>query len=203
VSRNRLEASTRERILTAAMLRFSMHSYDTTTLRDLAADVRVDVAYVHRCFGSKEKLFCEALRATLHAERLFGAHVHDLSRVLAREIVIKRAANEIRPLDIVFRSFSSPDASRVLREVLATDIIARMRDNCPQVSGMRAAMVICFLAGLYVFKDVIGADALVEAEDRNLEQAVIETIESIMSGDQIPNAMYRSVHRHGSESDEC
>lgn len=40
--------TTRERILKAAILRFSAHSYDNTGLRDIAADVGVDMAYVHR-----------------------------------------------------------------------------------------------------------------------------------------------------------
>lgn len=41
----RPDDTTRERILKAAMLRFSTHSYEETGLRDLAADVGVDSAY--------------------------------------------------------------------------------------------------------------------------------------------------------------
>jgi AcrR family transcriptional regulator len=45
--------ATRDRILNAAMERFSRTSYEQTGLRDIAADVGVDVAYVHRCFARK------------------------------------------------------------------------------------------------------------------------------------------------------
>ena len=37
------EDTTRERILKAAILRFSTHSYEETGLRDIAADVGVDI----------------------------------------------------------------------------------------------------------------------------------------------------------------
>lgn len=89
---------TRERILKAAILRFSTHSYEATGLRDLAADVGVDVAYVHRCFGSKEKLFREALKASMKPERLFGEE-GDMATFLAREMMRERDADEIGSLD--------------------------------------------------------------------------------------------------------
>lgn len=175
--------STKDRLLKAAMHRFSTQSYDTTTLRDLAADVGVDVAYAHRCYGSKEKLFAAALRATLETERVLGS-ADKLSVALAKEVVTKRAPGEIRPFDIAFRSFSSPDASQVLREILATDIIAPMTGRCPELSEMRAALVVAFLAGLCIFKDVIEADALVGSDPSYLERAVVQAIEGIISGDR-------------------
>ncbi|MFD2029187.1 TetR/AcrR family transcriptional regulator [Ancylobacter dichloromethanicus] len=51
------EGTTRQTILTAAAKRFASASYDEVSLRDISADVDVDVAYVHRSFGSKENLF--------------------------------------------------------------------------------------------------------------------------------------------------
>ena len=65
------EDTTRERILKAAMLRFSTYSYEETGLRDIATDVGVDTAYVHRSFGSKEKLFREAVDAIVRPEMWF------------------------------------------------------------------------------------------------------------------------------------
>jgi len=64
---------TRERILEAAIRQFSRRSYEQTGLRDIATDVGVDVAYVHRCFGSKENLFAEALRAAIGADHIFSS----------------------------------------------------------------------------------------------------------------------------------
>ncbi len=56
-------ATTWQHILEAATVRFAHYSYEDTRLRDIAADVDVDVAFVHRSFGSKAQLFSEAVNA--------------------------------------------------------------------------------------------------------------------------------------------
>lgn len=58
-------AATRRRIIDAAAARFARQSFEETGLREIAADAGVDVAYVHRSFGSKERLFEETLRQSL------------------------------------------------------------------------------------------------------------------------------------------
>ena len=55
--------SGKERILNAAMLLFARMPYSDTSLRDIAAAAEVDVAYVHRAFGSKAEIFRHALLA--------------------------------------------------------------------------------------------------------------------------------------------
>ncbi|WLS00682.1 TetR/AcrR family transcriptional regulator [Shinella sumterensis] len=106
------EDTTRERILKAAMLRFSTHSYEETGLRDIAADVGVDMAYVHRSFGSKEKLFREAVDAIVRPEMWFVGEPGELHQSLSDEVLSEKGVDEIRPFDIIVRSFSSPEASR-------------------------------------------------------------------------------------------
>ncbi|WP_371349294.1 TetR/AcrR family transcriptional regulator [Ancylobacter sp. IITR112] len=179
----RPDDTTRERILKAAMLRFSTHSYEETGLRDLAADVGVDSAYVHRCFGSKEKLFYEAVKATLQPERIFAGEASDLSFTLAKEVMVERGANEIRPLDIVIRSFSSPDASRVLRDLLMEDFIAPLTKKRRSLSPQGAALIGAFLAGVGILRDVIRADPLMEGEGGEVEKIIARTISGLMSGD--------------------
>lgn len=45
------------------MLLFARMPYCDTSLRDIAAAAEVDVAYVHRSFGSKAEIFRHALAA--------------------------------------------------------------------------------------------------------------------------------------------
>ncbi|WP_454685435.1 TetR/AcrR family transcriptional regulator [Ancylobacter moscoviensis] len=179
----RSDDTTRERILKAAMLRFSTHSYEETGLRDLAADVGVDSAYVHRCFGSKEKLFYEAVKATLQPERVFAGEADDLPSALAREVMVERGANEIRPLDIVIRSFSSPDASRVLRDLLMEDFIAPLTKKRRSLSPQSAALIGAFLAGVGILRDVIRADPLLDGDGGEVEKIIARTIGGLMSDD--------------------
>ncbi|WP_339112412.1 hypothetical protein [Thioclava sp. GXIMD2076] len=50
-------STTRDRMIEVAHDHFSARSFDACNLRDIAADVGVDVAYLHRSQGGKQKLF--------------------------------------------------------------------------------------------------------------------------------------------------
>src|SRR3954470_9711171 len=62
--RRRDAAATRQALLQAAHSRFVRLGYDRTTLRDVAADVGVNLALIKRYFDSKEGLFKAALAST-------------------------------------------------------------------------------------------------------------------------------------------
>ncbi len=70
LARKRDAQATRARILTAAMDRFARLGYETASLREIAAEAGVDVALIGRYFGGKEGLFTEALKASIHPNRL-------------------------------------------------------------------------------------------------------------------------------------
>ena len=53
--------STRDALLRAARARLAAQSYDDVSLREIAADVGVHVALIHRYFGTKDDLFLEVL----------------------------------------------------------------------------------------------------------------------------------------------
>ncbi|MBN9032886.1 MAG: TetR family transcriptional regulator [Rhizobiales bacterium 63-7] len=179
------EDTTRERILKAAILRFSTHSYEETGLRDIAADVGVDMAYVHRSFGSKEKLFREAVKAIVRPEVWLVGEASELHVTLAKEVLAEKGANEIRSFDVLARSFSSPEASRVFRELIDEGLVKPMASKCPVVSEQRASMVAAFLAGVSILRDVIGTPALQSGgNDRELMALVSQVVEFIMNEDK-------------------
>ena len=192
--------TTRDRILKAAILRFSTHSYDHTGLSDIAADVGVDMAYVHRSFGSKEKLFYEAVKASGKPDLLFTEEGESLSSVLAKHVLSRKGVNEIGALDIVVQSFGSPAASRVLNEFLEEDFIAPLVSKLTMVPKRRAALVAAFLAGVGILKDVIKAETLLKDGRNVLEEDVKRVIATLLdpemsdcdaSYDQIPSETRR------------
>lgn len=123
------------------------------------------------------------MKATLQPERIFAGEASDLSFTLAKEVMVERGANEIRPLDIVIRSFSSPDASRVLRDLLMEDFIAPLTKKRRSLSPQGAALIGAFLAGVGILRDVIRADPLMEGEGGEVEKIIARTISGLMSGD--------------------
>lgn len=172
--------NTRERILRAAMARFATQSYSTTSLRDLASDVGVDVAYVHRSFGSKENLFRASIRAAMRPDWMFAGDIQDLAATLAGQTLGKVPEAEVRMLDIVFRSFSSPDASKVLREVLMEDFIGPLIAAQPHVSKRQAALVAAFFAGVSILYDVIGSEPLLEGDDDETQRLLVQALAPLL-----------------------
>ncbi len=173
--------NTRDRILRAAMARFATQSYSTTSLRDLASDVGVDVAYVHRCFGSKENLFRASIRAAIRPDWMFAGDIRDLAATLAGQTLGKSPQAEIRMLDIVFRSFSSPDAAKVLREVLMKDFIGPLIAAHPHVSKRQAALVAAFFAGVSILYDVIGSEPLLEGDGDETQRLLVQALAPLLS----------------------
>ena len=63
--RRRDAAATREAILEAATRRFAAHGFEVRRVREIAGDAGVTAVLVNRYFGSKEKLFAEAIERAL------------------------------------------------------------------------------------------------------------------------------------------
>ena len=120
------------------------------------------MAYVHRSFGSKEKLFYEAVKASGKPGLLFAEEGESLPSSLAKQVLSRKGVNEIGALDLVVQSFGSPAASRVLNEFLEEDFIAPLVSKLTMVPKRRAALVAAFLAGVGILKDVIKAETLLK-----------------------------------------
>lgn len=174
---------TQERILDAAVVLFSRRSYEKTGLRDIAAAAGVDVAHVHRSFGSKERLFGAAVRATLQAERMLAGSKSSMARDLAHEVFLRdgtRRSDEVGPLDIMIRSLSSPEASRVLREAIHDDFIVPLADKLGHRTHRQAGFITALLAGIGIFRIVLRIESMVEAEGGEFERQIARTIRSLM-----------------------
>lgn len=175
---------TKERILDAAIRRFARYSYEDTGLRDIAADAQVDVAYVHRSFGSKERLFAEAVRATVRADRLLLVGKGDQAAHLARQVFLRDNRSqgaEIGPLDIVIRSLSSPAAATVLREFILEDFINPLSKDLDDPAEIRAALIGALLTGLGILRNVLEIKALRETAGGSLEDLLRSTLAHIGS----------------------
>ncbi|WP_020186171.1 TetR/AcrR family transcriptional regulator [Methylopila sp. 73B] len=188
--------SARQRILDAAARLFSRASYDDTSLRDIAAEAQVDVAYVHRCYGSKEKLFAHALNASLQLGRVFDVVERDIGQALARDMLSRDVTNprDVRAFDIAVRSLSSATARDVLKDMTAADLIAPLSDRIGPPHDMRAALMIAAMAGVSLFRNVLAFEQLQEPAGGELESALADLLRDIMSrppggrrGEERPN----------------
>lgn len=190
-----LKITTRDRILNAAIARFSRHSYEATGLRDIAADVGIDVAYVHRSFGSKERLFAAAVEASIKPERFFAGEKADLATELVNQALVRdvmHGANEIGPLDIVVHSLSSPEAARVLREVVVNNFIGPLAHKLDTPSETPASLIASLLLGVGILRSVLGVAPLRDADRSTLHQSMTEVVALLMQQQPAPKPQDQS-----------
>jgi AcrR family transcriptional regulator len=176
---SRPEETTHERILRHAIARFSTQSYENTGLREIATDAGVDVAWVHRSFGSKEKLFYECVRTAITSEKLLSDGNSDTFERLFNEVLLPRRPGEFRPIDIVVRSFSSREASRVIREIGTTLAIDPIASASEHGSKLKVALSFSMLFGFAIMRDIIGISALTEAPSDELKRLLIEATRAL------------------------
>ncbi len=188
--------STRDRILTAAMQRFSTQSYDETGLRDIAADAEVDVAYVHRSFGSKQQLFVEALRKAALADHFLDEISDDLVELLTRRLLSRASAKDGQdPLEIAVHSFSCPEAVKVHHAFVTHDLIGPLAEHLDGPAKHRAALMVAFLAGVTILRDVIGINELAASERSKIAPIVRDVFRAIANAE--PTRAPKTANREG------
>lgn len=170
--------ATRQRILEAALVRFARASYEEVKLRDIAGDVCVDVAFVHRSFKSKEQLFAEVFKAAIQAERPLAARKSDLIAAFTKTIFERESDPASAPanaLQILVRSLSSPQARNAVRSFVLRDFIGPLAAGLDTPALQRAALITACLAGISILRDVLLIEPLLD-KSKHESQPLIERI---------------------------
>ncbi len=154
------DETTRERILRHAINRFSIQSYETTGLREIASDAGVDVALVHRSFGSKAQLFAECIEACIQTDELLVHPEAGTITHLCQQSLLPRAEGEMRPIDIILRSFSSSEASGIIRDIATANVIEPLAAIAGPGREVNVVMSLAAMFGFTIMRDVIGIELL-------------------------------------------
>lgn len=184
--RRRDRAATRAALLDAARLRFSRQGFDGTGIREIAADVGVDPALISRYFGSKEKLYAEAVRVEIPAGLADDPHrplVH-VTDALLRDVVFGdwEQFHGEHPLLAMLRSSGHPGVRDQLRTQLCEEYLSGIADRLDgDGAELRAELMGALLLGMGVMRSVVGSPALSEAsfeETRRLVARMIRVLET-------------------------
>ena len=182
--RRRDRAATRAALLEAARLRFSRQGFDGTGVREIAADAGVDPALVFRYFGSKQKLYAEAVRAEIPAglgddPRLPLTRLVD---ALLRDVVFGdwREYDGEHPLLVMLRSAHRPEAREQLRVQLCDGYL---RDCADRIEGqdaeLRAELIGALLIGMGVMRSVVGSPVLGGASHEEVRGLVARLVREL------------------------
>jgi AcrR family transcriptional regulator len=183
--RLRNAVATREAILRSALAAFSRHGYDGIGVREIAHTAGVTAVLVNRYFGSKEELFAAAVE-TAFAERgnLFEGESSTLAQRLTADVMTKEKDPErINVFFLLLRSAPNPRAAEILRDSIARHFERPLKSllRGPR-AGERAAMILAVIAGLSLFRTVIGSKALADANAASLSGELKTMFQRLIDG---------------------
>jgi AcrR family transcriptional regulator len=160
----------RQRVLDAARASFAQNGYERTSVRAIAAAANADQSMVFYFFGSKQKLFNEAMRLPEELpedlEEVFGGPLEGLGARLLRMFVTRLDASEdVSPLVMMTRSAATNDpAAAMLREFLDRAIVDRVVDRLGSPDApLRMSLISAQILGLGVARYIVKMEPVASA----------------------------------------
>ena len=191
-SRRRDAGATRQALLEAASSRFLRLGYDRTTLRDVAADVGVNIALIKRYFDSKEGLFKAALASTPRFLGGAGEFPRDpaaLAEALSRQLSAGAwPGSGEHPVLMLLRVSGDERVDGLRRQALmdfsrqvleASDPLAPDDDE----RLLRAQLVVALGVGVAVIRSAVGLQPLLDATADDLIGPLRDVVTSLLAAD--------------------
>lgn len=181
-------AATREALLQAARSRFTRLGYDSTTLRDVAADVGVNLALIKRYFDSKEGLFKAALASTprfLGREGEIPSDRAALAEALSRQLSAG-AWPEFgeHPVLMLLRVSGDERVDSLRRQALqdfSRQVLEASGAQDDDELLLRAQLVVALGIGVAVVRSAVGLQPLSEATADDLIGPLRDVIDVLLT----------------------
>ena len=164
------------------MLLFARRPLSDTSLRDIATEAQVDVAYVHRAFGSKTEIFRQALHSL---------HVIDLAAPATPDDLIERICDlaltrdprredEVRPLHLIIQSCTCREAREILAEFIATHYARPLAAGFGRDDIGAAMFAISLMTGFVTLRVVLGEPTLQDIPEAELRALLARALRTVM-----------------------
>ena len=181
--RQRNSSQTRADILRAAQKLFSQRGYEHVGVRDIAAEVGINGALIIRYFGSKDKLFAEAVTEAFRLDHLLQERREALGERLVQYLLQDDSDATFYPILALLRSASSPQGAALLRQGLEEYFIQPLAEWLGgEESYLRASLIASTLLGLAIMQDVLYITPLIAASTESLVTHVAPVIQRYIDG---------------------
>jgi AcrR family transcriptional regulator len=182
-------STTRGEILDAARGMFAELGYERTTLRGVAARARVNQALIYHFFATKDELLAATLDLPIDPAFITDA-LHDNPGREGYELIRRALAAWQQPqvrehFQALLRAgISHARAAEALRNLFSQQLLEAFAAVSPQPDAqLRAALVASQIAGIAVLRFMIGVEALADADDKTIIDAVGPTLQRYLTGD--------------------
>lgn len=175
-------------ILDAARMIFAESGYEGATIRRIAAQAGVDPALVHHFFGSKERLFIDAMRlpvAPSDAVKSASSHGRKAGHELVRSLMTAWDDPRARaPAVALLRTAVTNDhAAQMLREFVAEAVMPVVTAIAePDEAPLRASLVASQIVGLAFARFILELAPIATATPEQLARTVGPTVQRYLTG---------------------
>lgn len=180
-SRAEQRRNTEARILKHARALFAEAGYDRTTIRAVAAAAGVDPGLVMHYFGSKEKLFAQAIEAG--APSLSGGTRDDVVVQLVGHLRESLAEAPVESLAVLRSMLTHPEAAHEIRVGSRVDRERISRAIGGDDAELRAATLSAVLIGLVLGRHLVKLDPLADADPGQVAEILRPAIRAIVKAD--------------------
>ncbi|MCV7170723.1 TetR family transcriptional regulator [Mycobacterium manitobense] len=185
-ARSRDAAATREAILNSAIRHFARAGYDGVGVREIARDAGVTAMMVNRYFGTKERLFAEAVDVSFAPPVFVAAGVDALARSTAAALVARSEpdVDGLEPFFIMLRSASNPRCAEIVRDAIERHVGKRLTGQLPAPGRrLRGDVVLSVISGVLLMRRVVGVRALNGRQADRLENLLAAVFDAIIDTD--------------------
>lgn len=177
--------SAKARILQAGLLLFARMPFSETSLRDIATEAQVDVAYVHRAFGSKAEIFRQALNGLADLDQIFapGSSPDAVIERICDQAFLRdpESFEDVQPLHLVMQSCACSEARNIIDTFVTTHIAWPLARAFGQEDNSRAMLAVSVLCGFVTMRIVIGSTDLQRVEAAQMKAMLARTMQAAMA----------------------
>lgn len=189
-ARRRNAAATRAAILQSARQSFAKAGYDGAGVREIAGGAGVTAMLVNRYFGSKERLFAEAVAESMATTSVVGPQItkpgasgKEIAAVLIG--ITKAEDTPLEGFQIMLRSASSARAAKITRKLIERHhqklIAASLQGS---LAAQRAGVMLALIAGFQMMRQVLELPALAQADPSALVKILGAVFDRLLDGRQ-------------------
>ncbi|MGX2996118.1 TetR/AcrR family transcriptional regulator [Streptomyces sp. JNUCC 64] len=175
---------TRRRILESARRQFGEVGYERATIRAIAADAGVDKASVIQYFGTKEKLFREAVEWRIPVAELTTDDPGESVGNYLRNMLENWSKDPDSPMTALLRaSMTSEEAAELLRGRVtsqAVDPLAERLGDDPD-ARLRSALVGAMMMGVATQRHLLRMPDLAEADLADVLRLAVPVLRDLIT----------------------
>lgn len=180
---------TRRQILQTARAVFGEVGYERATIRGIASAAGVDKSSVVKYFGTKQKLFEEAVTWTIPIQDVVSEDPSRTAENLARGMLAAWAADPNSPMAVLLRaSMTSEDAAEILRTHITDHAISSIAKAIDRPDArLRAALIGAMLMGIASQRYLLRMPDLVDVDTEHILKLITPALSSVIDPARNPS----------------